>query len=264
MSSDLREPEVREFLERMAQEMPTPLEVPPVALRRARGKLARTFIAGSLAAALAVVGVVSGTRAILRSEPQPGDDGQRVPIVPLTGVASSNFLVPISITVPESWTRVVDTEEIFVTFRPTPGFRNVPEVGIDVTLVENVYRDPCLGPGGGLMDPPLGPTPRDLVDYLVSIEALHASAPEPVTVGGYSGLAFEDNMRSGKRCLGGVAPWPLRGDKPYVIFESEKKRIMVLDVDGQRVVVVIVAQDLDWDNVLPEAEEVLSTLRFES
>ena len=83
MSSDLRENEVREFLERMATEMPTPMQVPPRAIGRARRKLARTFLAGSLAAGLAVVGVLSGTRAILRSEPQPANEIDRETVVPI-------------------------------------------------------------------------------------------------------------------------------------------------------------------------------------
>jgi streptogramin lyase len=90
MSSDLREPEVREFLERMASEMPTPMQVPPAAIRRARRKLARTVIAGSLAAGVAVFGVLSGTRAILRSGPQPSDETTWEPVtaIPIGHVAT--------------------------------------------------------------------------------------------------------------------------------------------------------------------------------
>ncbi len=98
MSSDLRERDVREFLDRMAAEMATPMQVPPGAMRRVRGRLARTAIAGVLVVILVAVGSIGGVRALLRAEPtRPADDTQHDPIVAIPIAAGD----PIDVAVGE-------------------------------------------------------------------------------------------------------------------------------------------------------------------
>ena len=69
MPTDLDERDLRVFLGRMAEEMPTPAETPPAAIRRARTRLALTAVIGTLAAVLVIVGSFSGVRTLLRAEP---------------------------------------------------------------------------------------------------------------------------------------------------------------------------------------------------
>jgi streptogramin lyase len=98
MSSDLRERDVREFLDRMAAEMPTPMQVPPGAMRRVRGRLARTAIAGVLVVVLVAAGSITGVRVLLRAEPtRPADDTRHEPIVAIPIVAGD----PIDVAVGE-------------------------------------------------------------------------------------------------------------------------------------------------------------------
>jgi streptogramin lyase len=71
MSAELREPDFRAFLQRMAAEMPTLEETPPRAVRRASRRLTRNAILAVLAAVLVAAGSLSGVRGLLRAEPRP-------------------------------------------------------------------------------------------------------------------------------------------------------------------------------------------------
>jgi hypothetical protein len=104
MPSDLREHDLRAFLEHMAAEMPTPADVPSGAIRRARTRLAGTAVGTALAVAIAFAGAVGGVRALLHAEPnRPARDDQQ-PTVPADWQTFDSPSYGYSISIPPDWT----------------------------------------------------------------------------------------------------------------------------------------------------------------
>jgi hypothetical protein len=95
MPNNLREQALRAFLERMAGEMPAPVEAPPAAVRRARRSLARTVVVGMVAAGLAVAGALAGIGTLLTSRPQPADEDE--PRAPVEEIAVRGNAVHVAV-----------------------------------------------------------------------------------------------------------------------------------------------------------------------
>jgi hypothetical protein len=105
MNSALREPEFRRLLERLADEMPLPMEAPPGALRRGRRKLVRNAVVSAALAAIVVAASVTGVGAILRSAPSPRPAD--TPSVPPPVEGGGRFESPLygyGIDLPNGWT----------------------------------------------------------------------------------------------------------------------------------------------------------------
>jgi hypothetical protein len=177
----------------------------------------------------------------------------------LVQVTGATFDLPFTVHIPSDWT-VDARSDIFSAFRPAGGDPRVPAAGIDLILVSNVYRDPC-DPGAGMLDPPIGSQVADLTGFLFGIEAMNASGPEPVTISGSTGVAFNEDFRPSASC-DRLALWETTRE-PYLVYGDEPKRFMVVDIGGQRVVVVIVATKSAWEDAVVEGQAILGTLRFE-
>ncbi len=143
-------------------------------------------------------------------------------------------------------------------------------------IVKNVYADPC--DIESQLDPQLGPSVDDLVGALTSLPGYEATTPTEVTVSGFRGVEFELTAPE----YGDECPihrtWSTLST-PREMFPGETNRIQILDVDGVRLVLVIVeyAHTTEFEQSLgipfdadahvadqPELREMLDSMRIET
>lgn len=191
----------------------------------------------------------------LTPSPGPSIVGERLRI--------DRFARPFSVTLPDGWKIVDDSPTSFVALRPIEAVEDIPEAGIDVVIVDNVVEDPCNGqsplPNPPLRDPPLGPSARELADWLASLDALNATEPVQVSFAGRPAWKVDESFIGDIECLF-LTLW--QGSTGYVGFQ-EMKHYHVLEVDGQRVVAISVSQEDGTEAGEAEAAAVLQTIVFE-
>lgn len=101
--------------------------------------------------------------------------------------------------------------------------------------VDTVDRDACRKPRIDSFAP--GPTVEDLADALVAQESTQASAPQPVTLGGYRGLYVElTGPPSLDPCDAYPGLWRDPGERG-IYGGGQVDLLWILDVEGQRIVV---------------------------
>jgi hypothetical protein len=81
------------------------------------------------------------------------------------------------------------------------------------------------------MDPPVGPEPIDLAEALAGQTGTESTDPEPVEIGGFSGV-YLDYRNTGEGDCGNMTRWP--GREALV---GERDQVWILDVDGTRLVI---------------------------
>jgi len=119
----------------------------------------------------------------------------------------------------------------------------------------DVYRDPCkrvVGPST------TGPTVEDFTRALVAQKLTRTTAPVPVEVDGHAGLYVEVSVPAAVDLSGcedeQLVLWQGPGDEPTMISHEFTRRYWVLDVDGQRVVLVVTT----YPHATKKAVELLS------
>jgi hypothetical protein len=104
----------------------------------------------------------------------------------------------------------------------------------------DVYTDPCMGTGN---PPTVGPTVKDLTSALTAQKTTHTTAPVPVEVDGHAGLYVELSVPAAFDISGcrnqELLVWQEPGGETIGIDRGYMSRYWVLDVDGQRVVLVV-------------------------
>jgi hypothetical protein len=104
----------------------------------------------------------------------------------------------------------------------------------------DVYPDPCKGTGN---PPTVGPTVEDLTSALTAQKVTDTTAPVPVEVDGHVGLYVEVSVPAAFDISGcrnqELLVWQEPGGEPVGIDREYMSRYWVLDVDGQRVVLVV-------------------------
>lgn len=126
--------------------------------------------------------------------------------------------------------------------------------------VDNVYADPCDAAAGEL-DPPVGPSVDDLVTALSSQPSIAASAPVGVTVGAFQGKQIDLTvLDSGADCPKSLL-WSAGTDN---VEEPPgfSTRVMVLDMDGVRVLVNAMQADEPDAEILAELQRILDSIRI--
>ena len=115
------------------------------------------------------------------------------------------------------------------------------------------------------------PAPEDMIAWLREHPNLEAGEPVPVTVGGVSGTQLDVEVSSVLRDYPEGCPvpcvnaWPRsdeRGEREFVFFLGDKGRHIVLNVEGETVIVSIEAPEEKFEEFLPEAQEVLDTVEW--
>jgi hypothetical protein len=103
-------------------------------------------------------------------------------------------------------------------------------LAIGFLIVDNVFADPC-DQSAGAMDPPVGPSPMELAEALVSQTGTESTDPVPVEIDGYSGV-YLDYRNTGDGECGNMTRWPGRD-----ALVGERDQVWILDVGGTRLVI---------------------------
>jgi hypothetical protein len=115
--------------------------------------------------------------------------------------------------------------------------------GLGFFEIDNVFADVC-NTDAGLLDPPVGPTPDDLLAALGEQPAYEITDPEEVTVGGHAGLQVDISASyEGLDCTADDTNWgeTRSGYGPYESMNptpDRPVRLWVGEVDGTRLVMV--------------------------
>jgi hypothetical protein len=202
------------------------------------------------------------------SSPSPTTTSKRTQLV-----SPEAFAIPLSVSLPSEWRIVTDERDRFTAGRRIggPGWWPI-SAGIDLVIVPEVYPDPCdTTVGWSAGETPVGPTARDLADWLISMDLLNATAaPEPVQVAGLPAIVLDEAykpIRTDQYAQGMEGPcpdaalWPIAAGR-YEIHGDERLEFYVMDVDDQRVVAIVMGLEANFDRVADEVRAVLETLEF--
>ena len=164
--------------------------------------------------------------------------------------SSSNFTIPLTLTVPDGW---VNVRDIVRTYEVEPASSSgVPgHPDIEVLAMNAIPDQASCGPV------PLagaGSTVTDFVDFVSHHPGLDATAPAPVTIDGYQGQSIDFGVRSDWTAMcpdiDPVNPVALmltstNTDPPgrhLAYAQDVRVRWIVLDVAGETVIVEMVAR----------------------
>jgi hypothetical protein len=164
--------------------------------------------------------------------------------------------VRITFTVPAGW------EKLSV---PTTVWGSGSDTRLGFVTVDNVFMDPCSS-SLGVHDPPVGPTVDDLATELGDVPGLEATTPTDVTLGGFAGKQVD---------LTALASWEsCEGDGPLLVRvndgrldlpapdPNEDSRWWILDVEGQRLVIVQAARAGATAADRAELEAIVDSIRL--
>jgi hypothetical protein len=112
------------------------------------------------------------------------------------------------------------------------------------------------------------PAPKNLGTWLQRHPYLETEKPKPATIGGVKGVQLDavvaDDVPAsecGDACLG---LFVVTLEIPWVVFEKEKVRFIVLeDVGGERVTIGVEAPAAGFEEFLPKAQKVIDTVQWE-
>lgn len=160
------------------------------------------------------------------------DSGQ---LTPGTYVIDEPFTLRVSMTVGDGWNIwsgiTPDGAAIYKESADPPNGR-----GVIVSVVNNLYADPC-DTSAGLLDPPLGPSVEDLATALLEQPRTDASPITDVSLAGYSGKYVEYTATVAiDGCASTLHRWPTVAG-PRLALVDEHDQVWILDVDGVRLVI---------------------------
>jgi len=114
------------------------------------------------------------------------------------------------------------------------------------------------------------PVPEDLAAWYHRHPYLQAAQPQPITVGGANGVQFEivaedlpENYYA--ECgVGCVDLFPVSSNSFFYLGERLKGRVIILnDVKGDTVVIQFDSPPAEYYGVLPEAQKVIDSVKWE-
>jgi hypothetical protein len=222
-------------------------------------------VAGAILLAIVGFGLLSsGVRPGPSPAPTPTPillgTGDLASLVPGTYV-TQEFLVPVTLTVPAGWEGHVGGP-YFVDLGRTAG----PEL-VGIAIFDTVYTDPCDFTKGP-MDPSPGPSVDDLVTALVGLPELDVSTPTDITIDGYRGKQLTITAPSDVAgCTlspeGNLRVWELPLGAPYGMNRGQSDRLIILDVEGQRIVIITPLLPAQSAATNAEIQAVLDSIRLE-
>ena len=155
---------------------------------------------------------------------------------PGTYITANPFLARVTFTVPADWEGIMGGPYLV-----DLGKAAEPRT-VSFQIFDTVYADPCDFTKGPL-DPLPGPSVDDLATALAGLPRLDVAAPTDITIDGYRGkqltLTAPSDMTG---CTlspdGNLLIWELPLGARVGMTPGEVDRIWILDVDGQRLVIV--------------------------
>lgn len=149
------------------------------------------------------------------------------------------FPVRISFDVPEGWFSWVSNADVAGLLVDNGVGDGASGWGVTFWIVDNVYADPCEPTSA--LDPALGPSVDDLVTALANLPGYDATTPTDVTVSGFAGVELELTAPEyGEECPTHRTWSAAAFNEPRTMLPGETNRLQILDVDGVRLVIVIV------------------------
>jgi hypothetical protein len=275
--------DVREFLQRMANEADfAPVEPGPV-VRKARRRLARTVGGMLLTAGALVAGALVAANGLTNADrtrmPQPA--GQPTPTRTTTGETTGTWTGPcldsqdgpppwvclgpldegtytsqrfepaLTFTVPAGWNNPWDTRGAFDLWSPgwSDGWDDPNDPGVYMFSHPGLHvrRDPR--PEGGCVDATVGTSAIELTTWVANHPAIAAGAPSPVEVGGLTGYQLDVSLADTWResCPGGPAAVWLFEDlylrDPNKYPEFATMRLILLDLPDGGSVLIAIDED---------------------
>lgn len=184
--------------------------------------------------------------------------------------SSSNFTIPLQVTVPDGWVNVRDIARTYeVEPSSSSGVPGHPD--IEVLAMNAIPDQASCGPN------PLagaGSAPQDFIDFVSGHLGLEATAPKPVTIDGYQGQSIDFGVRAGWAAMcpdiDPVNPVVVmltstNTDPPWrhlAYSHDDRVRWIVLDVAGETVIVESLAPAGRFDAAMTEQQPIIDSLDF--
>lgn len=131
--------------------------------------------------------------------------------------------------------------------------------GLVFLVIDNVVADPC-DPNEELLDPAVGPTVDDLVAALSALPGFEVTAPEDVTISGFSGKRLQLTAPTDRGDCD-LSTWAVDG-AVNAVGPGEVNDLRILDVNGERVVITT-AYFADTEDLVPAVEQIVDSIQIE-
>ena len=134
--------------------------------------------------------------------------------------------------------------------------------GIDLGQAQVVYSEPCLSSETEL----LNDSPNALIEWLQSADFVETSDPTPVNLGGYSGVQIDVTPTQPDPCdVDGDLPatylFPL-GEDSYRVLDGERLRIIRLSVGDVPFLILVWAQEQDFEGFLSRTQQLIDSIEI--
>jgi lysophospholipase L1-like esterase len=180
-------------------------------------------------------------------------EGDVAPLEPGTYVTGDPFLARVTFTVPAGW-----EGNIGGPYAVWLGTSSAPDA-LSFQIFDEVYADPCHDQQT-LLDPLPGPSAGELADALAGLPGLDATSPTDVTLGGYRGKQLTITAPAPG---GSCRVWELPLGATNDMAPGDRQRVWILDVDGQRLVIVAPEPPGMTAETRSEVQSVLDSIHIE-
>lgn len=183
------------------------------------------------------------------------------PLEPATYVAGDPFSPQVTFTLPAGWqTDVGGPYLVDLGWIDKPG-------GISFSTFDLVSADPCHLMDEGFLDPPPGPSVDDLATALANMPGIEVTDLAEVTVDGYRGTQLTmwapETFAGCTLPLDGYVIWRLPLGYSHSMALGDRHRVWILDVDGERLVIVIREPPGFTDEQRAEAQAIFDSIQIE-
>jgi hypothetical protein len=179
---------------------------------------------------------------------------------PGTYVAGDPFSLRVTLTLPAGWRGSVPGP-----YRVDLGWVEKP-YGIAFLMFNAVSADPCHR-DQGYIDPPPGSSVDDLATALANMPGIEVTDLADVTVDGYSGtqltISAPDSFAGCNLPPEGYVVWQLPLGWTHIMTPGERDRVWILDVDGERLVIVVQEPSGYTDEQRAEVQEIFNSIQIE-
>jgi hypothetical protein len=195
----------------------------------------------------------------------PAGDGSIEPgtyRVPSSGWSVADFMV----TFPLDWS--VQYGHVYNKYHDSED----DEMGFYAVVVDEIYADACAGSASGLAAD-IGPSVDDLAAALLEQPGPLASGPVDTTLGGFPAIRIDLTVPEDfdltacnlyEHGFLGLQVWYSRpADKYFVLAPNTTASVYILDVDGQRQVILTGTRSTTSDEDEAELQSILDSIRFQ-
>ena len=200
----------------------------------------------------------------------PTDSPAATGTIRLEPLPASAPSLTIEVTLPADW----GAYDSWMLLGPEPVGAGTGEVKIAFTAAEGLHSDPCQWDHLGNGDPyqqgdlEVGPTVEDLASALAASDAYETTTPTDVTLGGFPGKALDLELSPDiSECdvEGGVDPrrFVFSGAESRgftVMGEATRSQVSIVDVNGVRLIAVLMSYPGTSDADLTAAQAILDSL----